>query len=933
LAKETSCDVTWSDDPFAFDLSGEFYTLIMNRTGEQRLPKVPRPLWLAIVTAWALLSLPLTTVSAADAIYVRSDGSDDSSGRSPLQAVATIQHALSIASDGATVFVESGNYSESLKLGPSLAAKGITLFADSRGASAGKAGLVRLDGIECSGTDWLQVVGFTVEGTVTAKSVSHLSLRNCMLNHAKAVGCFVQQASSVQLVGCSISDSGGDALVMQDVANLEVHDCIVRDNRGDGLKHLSGGFASISRTEFRKNQAAMQLSVPAVLRSCLVVDNLRGIVVGVSHAQIEHATIAFNRGAAIDCGEHREVGITNSIIAFNGEGVVNERTPTEEGIHSPWLSRNLWYHNGKSISKEQLPSDELVIDPGFVNAQQRDLRLAAHSPARDVGGHTPGMTDFSGAPRAVGELPDLGCWESRPTPGTTFYVSSAGDNTSSGLHPNNAWATLSRAVKVAGPGDTVYVEAGIYTQAVNFQQRGKQDAEVKFVGDNTGEHFSKKGPVILQRDEEDGAILAFSNAAHISMTGFQFLSPSNNQSGFGVAISHSESIVFRQCEWVGGGSCVSLLGSSANLNECALNGAGQHGISIRLSTVEATKCLVSDCDIGLYIGRDGAAAMDDCRFTDNRTAGVYASGRCQLKDCHVTKNDNAGIVIYGLDSSQLNASNLQVTQNGKYGGTFADCLLLPDQSACTSWKLSSNPCCVLVSGGVVSLAAPTIGDSSQVGIQVQAGSLHVQRGYIASGNYGVLAEGSGTVNLSRCVLAGEGTGTAFVANAGDARLVNCIVKNFRTGISSSQSCRTTITNCTLAKIAVTGIDLRQGSIELFNTIISGTQQSASRGLRMDGFASCTHTHNLIHGFESAIDGAEIDKTEVTSDPRFVDVLEDDFHLAAGSAAINSGIDRQLDCIDDFDGSKRPSHSVYEIGAFEYTSGGGSFRILKWVEKR
>src|SRR3990167_7902137 len=116
----------------------------MNLTFEPRARTKPWPIRLLTVAALAVLSWPLAMASAADAIYVQSDGSDERTGRSPLEAVGTIQHALSIATDGATVIAGAGNYSESLKLSPALAAKGITLFADNDGRRTGKSGPVRI---------------------------------------------------------------------------------------------------------------------------------------------------------------------------------------------------------------------------------------------------------------------------------------------------------------------------------------------------------------------------------------------------------------------------------------------------------------------------------------------------------------------------------------------------------------------------------------------------------------------------------------------------------------------------------------------------------------------------------------------------------------------------------------------------------------------
>jgi hypothetical protein len=56
---------------------------------------------------------------------------------------------------------------------------------------------------------------------------------------------------------------------------------------------------------------------------------------------------------------------------------------------------------------------------------------------------------------------------------------------------------------------------------------------------------------------------------------------------------------------------------------------------------------------------------------------------------------------------------------------------------------------------------------------------------------------------------------------------------------------------------------------------------------------------------------------IREDPGFVDPLNDDYHLAAGSAAIDAGIDAGV--LFDIDGDPRPVGPRPDIGADEYPS--------------
>jgi hypothetical protein len=59
---------------------------------------------------------------------------------------------------------------------------------------------------------------------------------------------------------------------------------------------------------------------------------------------------------------------------------------------------------------------------------------------------------------------------------------------------------------------------------------------------------------------------------------------------------------------------------------------------------------------------------------------------------------------------------------------------------------------------------------------------------------------------------------------------------------------------------------------------------------------------------------------LTTDPRFVNIANNDFHLAAGSPAIDKGVTLPAPYNIDKDGVSRPQGSAFDIGAYEFTSG-------------
>jgi hypothetical protein len=109
-----------------------------------------------------------------------------------------------------------------------------------------------------------------------------------------------------------------------------------------------------------------------------------------------------------------------------------------------------------------------------------------------------------------------------------------------------------------------------------------------------------------------------------------------------------------------------------------------------------------------------------------------------------------------------------------------------------------------------------------------------------------------------------------------------------------------------------------------NNIVS---QNLSFQIALEGVSpdSVTVDHNLIDGFRGDL-GEIFGSDSVVGDPTFRDTSSANFRLLSGSPAIDRGspVDAPSE---DFDGTRRPQGTGYDIGAFEYTTtgigGGGS----------
>jgi predicted outer membrane repeat protein len=162
--------------------------------------------------------------------------------------------------------------------------------------------------------------------------------------------------------------------------------------------------------------------------------------------------------------------------------------------------------------------------------------------------------------------------------------------------------------------------------------------------------------------------------------------------------------------------------------------------------------------------------------------------------------------------------------------------------------------------------------------------------------------------------AGEGGGVYQAG--GDGRLVNTLFARNDTSsatgdalsLTSSgnvQILQTTIASPTLANGSA--LFINAGALTLANTIVA----SHTIGILLTGGA-VNADYNLYFGDTINAQGGGISNNHaVLGNPAFFNPAQDDYHLGAGSAAVNAGKNDGVNL--DFDGDARPQGSGYDIG--------------------
>jgi len=283
-------------------------------------------------------------------LFVRSGGSDTSSGRDPANALHTIGMAAKLAQSGYEVVVGPGTYVEGVTTASSgRAPEQLTFLADVSGALTGDppgavvvdaTGSTTGDGFKLSNSTSDVIDGFTIIGGADAgiaikSSSSNFTVRNCIIH-----------------------DNPGAGIRVQDSQGATVFNNLVYGNGAQGLA-LVGTISGAPTAR--------------VFNNTLVANGDRGITVGSTKAPSDHGLIR------------------NNIIQDNG----SRTTPPLENI-KVFVNSEPGYDEDFDVilPPSYLPislagTHDVFDDATFVFASGADYHLRPGSPAIDAGTSLP----------------------------------------------------------------------------------------------------------------------------------------------------------------------------------------------------------------------------------------------------------------------------------------------------------------------------------------------------------------------------------------------------------------------------------------------------------------------------------------------------------------------------------------------------------------
>lgn len=245
----------------------------------------------------------------------------------------------------------------------------------------------------------------------------------------------------------------------------------------------------------------------------------------------------------------RIVGNVSLGAIYNSGGVAQENMHHNLGSYASEIEdavSNVWF--------ARIPRFD--FDRNFVDPVNHDYRLQSDAPLRGTGpdGADPGPFPYAG---------------------DVLFVSPEGDDAAAGTSVSTAWRTLAHAAAAAEPGQTVYLLAGTYQEALEPARSGTAEAPIV---------FRRRGRerVVLDGQGALSTGVVLDGRSHVSVEGLTI----TGFTGPGVRASD---------------------GAGLTIRECVLTGNGQGMVASGLADFAVRNCLVRDNDAeGLRL--EGCAA-------------------------------------------------------------------------------------------------------------------------------------------------------------------------------------------------------------------------------------------------------------------------------------------------------------------------------------
>ncbi len=538
------------------------------------------------------------------------------------------------------------------------------------------------------------------------------------------------------------------------------------------------------------------------------------------------------------------------------------------------------------------------------------------------------------------------------TAAATYYVRVTGNDTNTGTAAAAAFLTIEKAAEIAASGDTVYVGAGTYGIDVKIRDIAGA-APLQFIADTDGAHTGDAGAVVVGYDRQ----FFVRDSDQVQLRGFTFAGNSHES----IAWIDSTNGLIEDCVVNGGVVGIAVAGGDVVLDGVQIQNCTDKGVDVSKGTATIQGASISSNGTGVEVSYAnlklssttlsynslGLFSLDADSVNVSSTSIINSSGwgvacyasaspsaAITLSNSLVANNAGGIVVIDAEDGDFSLTSSTVVRDNSQAGIRFDSCnLTVNDQAQGANWSTLRNGTGISCVNSTVTLIDVLVSDSGSYGIHCDSSTVTVSACTVTgvAGIYAGINNNSLVVSRSRFDATASGS-WGLVRQGGNLNVANSVFYGFQSGVylaTSNSLNRVSIANSTVANASVNGIYQYSGSATVRNTIILGS--SGQYGLRRIS-GTLNHSHNLLFGFTTTYSGTGSGIGEIVKNPRLVDAANGDLQLASGSPAINTGV-AIADIASDLDGNTRPLFGAFDMGAYEYTSDSGSFRVLRWGRNR
>ncbi len=877
------------------------------------LSKLNRRRWamqLALTTGLALLFLTALLWGLRGVTPARADPGtlyvDGASGQDTLTCGTTMSPCQTIsftlnsrASDGDTILIAAGTYTENLTIG------GMTLTL--RG------------GYAMSGTLWLPDSGETVVDGNEANRVFLIHGNNSTLENLTITG---GDTPDDQCWGGGVWITNGDVTIRDSLITGNWSDCSgagLEVNSDWGPAHLTLVDSIVFDNQSGGDCGGVSVwHTGAHLTNTLIVSNTgsNGSALRIENADatVQNGTVADNQGsAAINIydtdGQPDALTLHNTIAWGNGDTDlacnVQTCTVTYSDVGGGWPGVG-----------------NIDADPQFTDPADGDYHLLPWSPCIDTGTATDAPDhDLEGVSRPQNAGYDMGAYEFVGTPfqneGTRYVATSGSDvGPNPCLDPGVPCQTIGHALAQAGNGENILVAAGTYTETLNVGISVTLKGGYAMSGTLWLPH---SGETIVDADGADEPTISIGNDAAVTVENL-IVQGANYVSDWGggffiidATVVISDTVIRNNSTGGSGGGLfiegnaqASLINSTVTANTAANGAAGLQSGPDPHITLENTLFTNNTgwtvLDLGGPSFKMVGGQVNSNTVTGHCAIGIGGSGSSVISGTEIMSNTSQAMIIWSPDNV-VSAHNLII--RGNAGGVSNNGILTLTHSIVEN--NSSDDASVIFSENFsetnrLVLDNCTIRDNSTPGIVgITTGYAEIHNTEIVdneptAGVIGIGEEGTTpTVELANVLLADNETQgqTILFQSTGSATLMNVTVAGNNTNGNQ--------------------VLFTHDAMTATNIILWGNTTGGEDMLGGPGTLSVSY---------SDIEGGWTGTGNIDANPRFVDAANGDYHLGAGSPCIDAGTPAGAPPTD-IEGT--PRDAMPDMGAYEWM--GTGFRIF------